>query len=65
MRPEVDHIVRHCDLDVAYRGPPTCAGLIPAAEIEPYDPDEQQWLPWEDFEVLENLSAPEFDDYLD
>ena len=63
--PEVDHIVRHCNLDVAYRAPPACAGLIPAAEIEPYDPDEQQLLPWEDFEVLKNCNAAEFDEYLE
>ena len=63
--PEVDHIVRHGNLDVAYRAPPACAGLIPAAEIQPYDPDEQQLLPWEDLEVLEDLAATEVDDYLD
>ena len=62
---EVDHIVRHCNLDVAYRAPPACAGLIPAAEIEPYDPDEQQLLPWEDLEVLDDLAAAESDEYLD
>ena len=60
---EVDHIVRHCNLDVAYRAPPACAGLIPAGEIEAYHPDEQQLLPWEDIEVLENLRAAEGDDY--
>ena len=63
--PEVDHIVRHCNLDLAYRAPPACAGLIPAAEIQPYDPDEQQLLPWEDFEVLDNLPAAEFDEYFE
>ena len=63
--PEVDHIVRHCNLDVAYRAPPACAGLIPAAEINPYDPDEQQLLPWEDFEVLEDVTTPDLDEYLD
>ena len=63
--PEVDQIVRHCNLDVAYRAPPAGAGLIPAAEIQPYDPDEQQLLPWEALEVLDDLAAAEFDEYLD